>query len=154
MVTLDDLKNLVQEIVAESRALSDKHTSERNLPVNYVCIFSQSESEYKELLSLARQLGTVAQETAMGPVFHIAPISTGAGDLHLLKIRHPDPKRPQRGDADFTLPDYQKFKETHLHQPGFNLIERKDMEMIELADPAFNVLVYYSHPPLAEALGL
>jgi hypothetical protein len=154
METLDDLKKLVQVIVAEASVISERYTNESDTPVNYACIFSQSESEYENLLSLARQLGAVVQETAMGPVFHIASISTEAGDVRLLKIRRPDANRPQRGDVDFTLPDYQKFKEAHLGQPGFSLIERKDMEMIELIDPASDVLVYYSHPPLAEVLKL
>ena len=114
---------------------------------------SHSEAEYEELISLVRRTGaTVAQETAMGPVFQIASVSTEAGDLRLLKIRRPDPKRPERGDADFTLPDYQKFKTAYLSRSGFSLIERSDMEMIELVDPAFDVIAYYSYPPLGEVL--
>jgi hypothetical protein len=153
-MTLESLKKLVQEIVAKARVLSDKHTSERNVPVNYACVFAQSESEYEELLSLARQMGTVAEETATGPVFQITPLSTEAGELHLLKIRRRDAKRPERGDADFTVSDYKKFKEAYLKKPGFSLIERKNMEMMELIDPSFDVLAYYSHPPLAEVLNL
>ena len=152
ILTLSDLTQFVQSLITSARALSDKHTTERNLPVNYVCIFSQSESEYEALLLLARQLGVSAQETAMGPVFHITPIATEAGDVRLLKIRRPDPKRPERGDVDFTLPDYAKFKATYLGKPGFNLIVRTNMEMIELIDPSFDVLVYWSHPPLAQML--
>jgi hypothetical protein len=153
-MTLNDLQVIAQSIVAQARVLSDKHTSERNAPVNYACIFTQSDSEYEEMLSLVRQLGNVAEETAMGPVFSITPIPTEAGELHLLKIRRPDPKRPERGDADFTVSDYLTFKQAHLTKPGFSLIERKNMEMIELIDPSFAVLAYYSHPPLAEVLKL
>jgi hypothetical protein len=153
-MTLDSLKKLVQDIVAKARVLSEKHTSERNAPVNYACIFAQSEHEYEDLLSLARQLGTVADETATGPVFQITPLSTDAGELRMLKIRRPDVKRPERGDADFTVSDYKKFKEAYLRKPGFSLIERKNMEMMELIDPSFDVLAYYSHPTLAEVLNL
>ena len=153
-MTLEDLKTIAQNIVAQACVLSNKHTSELNAPVNYACIFTQSDSEYEEMLSLARQLGNVADETAMGPVFSIVPFPTEAGELRLLKIRRPDPKRPERGDADFTVSDYFKFKEAHLTKPGFSLIERKNMEMIELIDPSFSVLAYYSHPTLAEVLKL
>ena len=72
----------------------------------------------------------------------------------MLKIRRPDPKRPERGDADFTVSDYQTFKKTQLGKPGFGLIERTNMEMLELVDPDFDVLAYYSHPTLAEVLGI
>ena len=149
-----DLQKLVQDIVAQAKQLSEQHTGERNAPVNYACVFSQSESEYEALLDAARQLGGLTvQETAMGPVFQITPIATVAGDLGLVKIRRPDPKRPERGDADFTVGDYATFKDTYLNQPGFGIIERDNMEMVELIDPAFNVIAYYSHPTLAEVLG-
>lgn len=151
-MTIDDLKKMTQDIVSQARLLSTKHTTEGDAPVNYACIFCQSQPEYEELLSLARTLGTVVEETAAGPVLQIPPLATEAGELRLLKIRRPDPKRPERGDADFTVPDYQAFKNAYLSKPGFGLIERKDMEMMELIDPTFNVLAYYSHPILAEVL--
>jgi hypothetical protein len=151
---IDELKNLVQEIVAESRRLSAVHTSEQKAPVNYACIFTQSAAEYEEMIEAARKLGAVVQETTMGPVFYITPLSTVAGTLRLLKIRRPDPKRPERGYADFTVADYQKFKKTHLNKPGFSIIKRKEMEMIELIDPSYNVIAYYSHPTLTTILNL
>jgi hypothetical protein len=153
-MTTDNLKKLVKDIVAKARLLSAKHTNEGNAPVNYACVFTQSQSEYQEVLDLARTLGSIADETATGPVFHIEPLHTDAGEVRLLKVRRPDPKRPERGDADFTVTNYQTFKGTYLGKPGFSLIERKDMEMMELIDPSFDVLAYYSHPTLAEVLKL
>jgi hypothetical protein len=101
---------------------------------------------------LAGQLGPIADNTATGPVFEIPPLLTPGGELRLLKIRRPDPKRPERGDADFTVSDFETFKREHLSAAGFGLIQRPEMEMIELIDPSFDVLAYYSHPPLAEVL--
>ena len=151
---IDELKTLVREIVAESSRLSAAHTSEQQVPVNYACVFTQSTAECEEMVKVARQLGQVAQETPTGPLFYIAPLSTVAGTLRLLKIRRPDPKRPERGDTDFTVTDYESFKNTHLGKPGFSLIERTDMEMIELIDPSYNVIAYYSYPTLADVLKL
>lgn len=151
---IEELKTLVQEIVADSLLLSVKHTSEDKTPVNYACVFTQSQEEFKEMGEVAHQLGEVAQDTSTGPLFYIAPLSTVAGNLRVLKIRLPDSKRPERGDADFTVSDYESFKKTHLSKPGFSLIEREEMEMIELIDPSFNVLAYYSHPTVAELLKL
>ena len=153
-MTTDDLKKLAQRIVAESHRLSAAHTSEHQAPVNYACVFTQNDVEYEEMVKVARQLGSVAQETAMGPVFHMAPLSTEAGILRLLKIRRPDPKRSERGDADFTVADYETFKKTYLGRPGFSIIKRTEMEMIELIDPSYNVIAYYSHPTLAAVLKL
>ncbi len=148
----DELTKIAREVVAGARTLSAMHTDQGDAPVNYACIFAQSVDEYDELLATAHQLGSVAENTAMGPVFRIPPISTDAGELSLLKIRKPDPKRPERGDADFTVSDYSNFKRTYLGRPGFGIITREDMEMLELIDPKFNVLAYYSNPPLFEVL--
>lgn len=75
-----------------------------------------------------------------------------SGTLPLLKIRQPDPTRPERGDADFTLSDYKAFKQWALVQPGFKVITRTNMEMIELMQPGYNVRVYFSYPTLVEVL--
>ncbi|OGN28169.1 MAG: hypothetical protein A3A33_02330 [Candidatus Yanofskybacteria bacterium RIFCSPLOWO2_01_FULL_49_25] len=145
---------MVQDIVKEAHELCDKHTTEKTAPVNYACIFAQSEEEYDTLLACAQELGTIVQEKASGLVFQIRPLDTVAGKLEVLKIRKPDAKRPEQGDADFTVSDYVEFKKAYLGKPGFDIIVRADMEMMELADPAFNVLAYFSHPPLFEVLGL
>lgn len=150
----EELKDFIKKIVAEAAKLRDAKTSERMALVNYACVFSQSEQEYESLLEAAKQLGKIVKETAMGPVFYIEPLKTNSGNLRIVKIRKPDTKRTERGDADFTVSDYETFKKTYLGQPGFRIIERPNMEMIELADPAFNVLAYFSNPPLGKVLNL
>jgi hypothetical protein len=153
-MTTEDLVKLTREIVAEARQLNTTHTSEHDAPVNYACIFAHNPAQYDDLVNAARHLGSVADETPTGPVFHISPLSTDAGSLRLLKIRKPSPERPERGDADFTVANYDALKKTHLGRPGFRLVQRPRMEMLELIDPSFSVLAYYSHPTLAELLQL
>ncbi len=151
----EELKNLVKEIVEHTRALKDRHTLEKDAPVNYACVFTQSQSEYEMLVAAARQLGAVVKETTKGQLFRIVlPLKTSAGELQLLKIRVPDPTRPERGDADFTIADYPTFKNTVLSRPEFKLIQKEGFEMIELMDPSFKVRAYFSHPPLDQQLRL
>ncbi len=148
------MKNLVKEIVAQANSFKNTLVKE-NVPVNYACIFSQSEEEFKMLLEATLQLGgKVVIKTQAGPVFQIDPLLTIAGNLQLLKIRKPDPKRPERGDADFTLQNYDQFKKENLSRPDLNLIKRDNFEMIEAISPDYNVLVYFSNPPLDRQLGL
>ncbi|MBI5465931.1 MAG: hypothetical protein HY974_01425 [Candidatus Kerfeldbacteria bacterium] len=149
-----DLEVLLRNVVQQARELKDKHTAEYNAPVNYAAIFTQSIDEYQTLLTLAKELGSVVQETRSGPVFDLGAIRTVAGRLRLVKVRQPDKTRPELGDADFTVSDYPRFKAAHLSKPGFKLIERPGMEMIELIDPLFKVRAYFSHPPLDKQLGL
>jgi len=148
IMNMKSLKQFVQEIAEKANALKDKHTSEKNAPVNYACIFCQSDEQYDSLVTLTQEIGKVVEETPTGPLFHIQPLDTIAGKLQLLKIRKPDTTRPELGDADFTVSNYTEFKKKYLSQKGFSLIVRKNFEMIELVDPKFNVRAYFSNPPL------
>jgi len=158
----EELKNTIQSIVSQTKKLKDKHLVEDNSKVNYVAIFSQSDNEYKDLLEVIKEIGGVAVDTSSlegfkaetGPLFKITLLNTVAGSLKLVKIRKPDKTRPERGDADFTVDDYDKFKKEFLGKEGFNLIKRGDFEMIEIVDSEFNVRVYFSSLPLEKQLKL
>lgn len=147
-MNVEDLKNLVKSIVEKATILKNKHIEYKNTPVNYACIFSQNNEEYKELLKTTRKIGKVIQETPSGFLFHIKPIQTISGFLKLLKIRIPDPTRPELGDADFTIPNFSEFEKKYLSKKGFKIIKKETFYMIELMDPAFDVRVYFSNPPL------
>ena len=43
----EDLKNLVKSIVEKTTALKNKHVEYKNTPVNYACIFSQTQENWK-----------------------------------------------------------------------------------------------------------
>jgi len=151
---VEGLKQLIEDIVKKANDLKNKHTSEKNAPVNYACIFCQNDDQYNNLIAIIQKIGNVVKETPTGPVFHIQPLDTIGGKLQLLKIRKPDKTRPELGDADFTVTNYPEFKKKHLSQKGFSLIVREDFEMIELVDSQFNVRVYFSNPTLKNILGI
>jgi len=150
----EKLKEMIKEIVRQACDLKDKHTEEKDAPVNYVTIFSQDQKEFELLISQAKQKGKIELETSTGPLFQITPLNTVAGPLKLLKIRLPDKTRPERGDADFTVANYPEFKKIYLAKDGFKLIKREKFEMIELMDSKFNVRAYFSHPPLDQQLNI
>ena len=150
----DQLIKLIREIVEQAKLLKDRYTSEHDAKVSYACIFSHSIQEWEELTDAARRIGRVAKETQTGPVFIIRPVQTAAGQLRILKIRLPDKTRPERGDADFDVRDYESFKAEVLGRPGFRLIKRPDFEMIELMDRNFDVRAYFSNPPVDEQFGI
>lgn len=144
----ENLKNKIQQIVQQACELKNKYTTEIDAPVNYVCIFCHSENEFNEYKTLALNLGSVLEETYSGPLFKIKPLQTISGELQILKIRMPDNEHLDLGDADFTVSNYPTFKKMYLNKPGFKLIERPKMEMIELIDTKFSTRVYFSNPPL------
>jgi hypothetical protein len=149
----EDLKTIVKKIVEQACALKNKHIDDKDMPVNYACIFSQSKEEYDSLIEITKKIGNIIKETPTGLLFKIDPLDTVSGKLQLLKIRIPDVTRPERGDADFTVPNYLDFKKKYLPRKGFKLIKkREDFEMLELMDPEFDVRVYFSNPPLDKQL--
>lgn len=150
----EDLKIRVKDIVKKAASLKNKHTGNKSAPVNYACIFSQSKAEYGELVEAARKIGNVVKETPTGPLFQIQPLKTISGVLKLLKIRIPDPTRPEKGDADFTISNFPEFEKKYLTKTGFKLIKREGFVMIELMDPKFDVRAYFSNPPLDVQLNI
>lgn len=150
----DQFINIVRELVKDACALKNKHTKATDAEVNYACIFPQSESEYDDFFAIANSIGTVAKETPTGMLFLVDPIDTVSGDLRLVKVRKPDPTRTERGDADFTVADYDSFKSEILKLAGTQLIERPEMEMIELMEDGVDVRVYFSNPPMDKQLGI
>ena len=151
---MEVLKKLVKSIVEKATALKNKHVEYKNTPVNYACIFSQRKAEYEELLEATRKIGKVIQETPTGLLFHIEPLQTVSGVLKLLKIRIPDPTRPERGDADFTISNFPEFEKKYLSKPGFKIMKKPNFYMIELMDSDFDVRAYFSNPPLDKQLNL
>lgn len=147
-------KKLINEIVGKARKLKDTYTSEKDACVNYSAIFSHTVEEYNEFVEVANKIGKVMEDTPTGPLFIIEPLDTVAGQLKLVKVRMPDEAHKERGDADFTVSDYGLFKENYLSKPGFKLIIRPKFEMIELAAKDFDVLAYFSNPPLDKQLGV
>lgn len=149
-----DIRRFVQEIVDKANSLKNKHTSEKEARANYACIFCHDNEQYDNLASIMQRAAKIIEDTSTGPLFHIPKLDTVAGPLQLLKIRSPDVARPELGDADFTIENYSEFKKKYLSEVGFKLITREKFEMIELIDPQFDVLAYFSNPPLDKQLGI
>lgn len=146
---MPDIKQIItQQILMPATALKDKYTNQKSASAAWVCIFSQSEQEYQELLEQANKLGDPFEETATGPKFLLDKPTVGG--VRILKIRKPDPTKTERGDADFSVDDYQSFKEKYLGQENFKLIERENFEMIELMEDGASVRAYFSNPPIEE----
>jgi len=148
------LESIVKNIVEQAKALKDRHTNEGRAPVNYSCIFSYTSEEYSELVEACGRIGTIVESTPTGPLFNIRKMATAAGPLRLLKVRVPDKTRSERGDADFTVGDYNAFKKECLARKGFKLIIREKMEMVELMEDGCEVRAYFSNPTLERILGI
>ena len=149
-----DIGEIVKYIVNESIKLKNKFTSEKNIPIEFACIFSQNNKEYEDLTEIITKLGSVVQETPTGYTYQLnTALETKAGKLKLVKIRKPDPLRKERGDADFNT-NYHEFKKKYLKKPVFELIDRGNFEMLRISEPNSDVMVCFSNIPLSKSLNL
>jgi hypothetical protein len=148
------LEDQVKKIVKRATELKNKHTSEKAAKVNYAAISSHSEREFDYFMYAASRMGNLVVDGDTGPIFHIRPMATAAGQLKVLKIRVPDRSRHEMGDADFTVKNYPAFKKKISSRRGFRLMKRVEFELIELSDPSFDVRAYFSNKPIDKELGV
>ena len=151
---MDDLRTIVNKIVTESVLLKNKYTNATNAPVEFACVFCQTDQEYKIYTGEIKKLGEVVQDTTTGftYLFNI-PLKTQAGPLSLVKIRRPDPLRKERGDADFNT-NFNEFKNRYINESNFQLVKRDQFEMLRLSESGNEVMACFSNIPLSKILGL
>lgn len=153
---MNTINKILEYIIPKTLELNQIHIPDESVRVNYSAIFCQNYVEYEALNMEAAALGAIAEDTPTGPLYKFhKPLQTLACPLWFIKIRKPDPTRPERGDADFVLKDYNSFKEKYLKDMKyFKLIDRGNFEMIELKDSKFDVISYFSNIPLIVQLGI
>lgn len=149
---IKDLEKIVNYIVNQGIKAISENTDEKDLPVDYMGIFASDEKEFQEINDILKTLGQPGDKTASGSgatYLLDEPFNTPAGPLKVLKIRRPDPTRPQRGAPDFKINDYTAFKEKYLLDRGnFTLMIKKSYEMLELK--GVDVLVYFPNKSFDE----
>jgi hypothetical protein len=130
-------------IAEQTSKLSEKIIGQ-TFPISSLTIFSHSETEFESLKESLGSLGSPYNENNGPRVTLYEPIKAGHNLITHLRIRKPDPERPQVGCNDFQIDDYESFKNKYQLKYPHNLkiIVRPEYEMIEFADPDFEVLAY------------
>lgn len=149
---MNDLITTINYTVSHSIELKNKFTDATSAPVEFACIFCQNQEEYNQFTNAIQVLGKIVQDTRSGFTYLLNdPLQTTAGNLRLVKIRKPDPNRPERGDADFNT-DYSNFENKYQNDPKFELIKRENFEMPRLSDKNYNVMACFSSIPASKYL--
>lgn len=150
------LQELISYIINRGLETLRINTSGEHYMLDYVAVFAKHEDEFQLINSFVQSLGREVDtgNTKTGPTYLLSkPIETSAGIPRFVKVRKPDRVRPQRGAPDFTVPDYQAFKEKYIRSSGnFTLVLRKDFEMVEIK--GVDCYVYIPEKPIAERLHL
>ncbi len=133
---------MVKYIASETSRMARKIIG-KDLPIKSLTVFAHSQSEFELLIEILEKLGK-AYNYNNGPRVELyEPIETGKNHITHLRVRRPDPERPQVGCNDFEV-DYRTFKNEYLSKRSENLflIKRPEYEMIEFRDKEFDVLAY------------
>jgi hypothetical protein len=115
----------------------------KTFPIKSLTIFSHSPAEFKRLSEILSRIGNPYNYNNGPRVELNEPIEVEKNRINHLRIRKPDPERPQSGCNDFDT-DYENFKHSYLAKFPHNLklIKRPEYEMIEIRDKKFDVLAY------------
>lgn len=147
------MEKLIQNIVKEAELLKDKYTDQKNVQVYYACIFCQTDDEYKNFTKEAYKIGKKIEERPNSLLFKISPIETSAGKLEILRVRQPDEKFKERGDADFVVDkdEFEKIRNSKMTK-GIKILDRPDIGMFGFSSSDFDVLPFLTTKTVAEAL--
>jgi hypothetical protein len=138
-----ELRNAICYVAEQTSKLCYQITGQE-YPIEYLTIFSHFEDEFDTLRKIVEPLGEIIEANNGYAVKLEKPIQLKNNELYRVRIRKPDPERPQVGCNDFAVPDYGTFKNTYLQIKPNNLrlINRPEYDMIEFFDPNFDVLAY------------
>ena len=138
----EQLIETVKYIATKTSRMAEKIIGKK-LPIRSLTVFSHSQLEYELLVKILAEMGAPYNENNGPRIALHEPIIVEQDRITHLRIRKPDPERPQVGCNDFET-DYQSFKKEYLasHSGNLKLIERPTYEMIEFFDPEFDVLAY------------
>lgn len=137
-----ELLETVRYVAMETSRLAQKIVG-KALPIKSLTIFAHSQPEYELLIQILADMGK-SYNFNNGPRVELCePSIVDSNQITHLRIRKPDPDRPQVGCNDFET-DYEAFKKEYLskHPDNLRLVKRPEYEMIELHDPEFKVLAY------------
>lgn len=138
----EELMAAVTYVASETSKMAQKIVG-KTFPIHSLTIFSHSQSEFEVLIELLAKIGKPYNYNNGPRVELYAPIGVGSNRITHLRIRKPDPERPQVGCDDFET-DYEVFKNEYVSRYPVNLslIKRPEYEMVELHDSEFDVLAY------------
>jgi hypothetical protein len=137
-----ELIKAVKYIASETSKMAQKIVG-KTFPIKSLTVFAHSQTEFEILTEILAKIGKSYNYNNGPRVELYEPIEVEENRITHLRIRKPDPERPQVGCNDFET-DYETFKSEYLSQYPDNLIliKRPEYEMIELRDKEFDVLAY------------
>lgn len=152
-MTSDEIIKGISDIAVGITHVKDSYVTEKSLTIDYITIFSHSDSELTDSIAAGKAIGQQIDEHN-GPIFRLnQPITFPNGTLKYFRIRKPDIKRPQIGCGDFKVADYNNFKNKYLGQKNFELFHGDGFDYLGIHDMTQSYLVYFPDKAITDDLG-
>lgn len=131
------------EYVAKNSVMLAKAVLDRELWIDTLCFFAQSDAEYAFLVGAIKSRGQVSHFSHEPTLYVDTSLSVAEHDITILGVRRPDPLRIEVGYADYPVDDYagllQEIKSNPNAQEVFGGTGKS---LIELRHPDFDVRGY------------
>jgi hypothetical protein len=142
MQSKDEFLEAIRYAAVQTTALAEK-CIDIPLTTESLTIFTHYPDEFERLSKFVEEMGEPYNEHNGPRVKLKEPITVGTNVIKFVRVRNPDPYRMQVGCVDYLITDYQDFKNRFLATTtALHSIKRPEYEMIEFADPDFDVLAY------------
>lgn len=138
-----NIEDRIKEIIKEVHKLIKKCGPKFAYKISYLTIFSQSDEDFSNLRSAMQKMG----EELLAHNGYKYQLKIQLHYLNeqimLIRIRKPDIHRKEIGCADLSYPKekYDTLRTMALEK-GYDIVVRKNYEMIELSDPHINAYTY------------
>lgn len=136
----------IKKIISEIQRLELVCYPEHTFSIDFLTIFAQDELDFETLRQELAMQG-IEYPANNGFKYELTKEFNYAGEkIKFIRIRKPDVHRKEYGCADLSYKesDYNSLREIAFEK-GFDVILRKDYQMIELSDFAINVYAYIVH---------
>jgi hypothetical protein len=129
--TAEELRKLCIKVLGET------------LPIDTLKVFSHYFDEYDLLEGIVSSKGPKSKFTQGMNYYSNVDLTISGEHILWLGVRKPDPYRSQVGCGDFSVADYDGFKDKYLDlEHGYVREIMDDRDMLEIWHPDFDVLGY------------
>jgi hypothetical protein len=141
---MDTIQDKIQHILKAGIEFRNKYFSYEPTEIEFVTLFTKTDSEYEQLIQEIREIGEVKVELPEGIFARLHdPLYVGVIEVNNLQITRPRENSPKVGSVTFIAKDFKNFKERFNQQSQDDkLIKELEHGDLELVNADYDVIVF------------
>ncbi len=138
------LQQRIEHILKTGIEFRNKYFSEEPTEIEFVTLFTKSDSEYEELIKEINNIGEIKVELPEGVFVNLHnPLSIGVVELKNLQVTKPRENSPKVGSVTFIAKKFKEFKERfNLKAQDDKLIKELAHGDLELVHEDYDVIIF------------